>query len=102
MKRTIILTTILAFLLVTAGAFTYAQRERENRRNNMPGKMIEELNLTDQQQTRIEEIRFAHQEKMIDLKADVEKKKLGLKELQTTADFSRSDYIANIEGIIAA
>ena len=102
MKRTLIITALLSFLIVLAGAFTYAQRQKEVRKDNKHEKMIEKLNLTDQQQTQIEEFRFAHQEKMIDLKADAEKKKLGLKELQSTADFSRSDYIAKVEEIISA
>jgi len=102
MKRTLIITALLAFLIVLAGAFTYAQRQKENRRDNMRENMIEKLNLSDQQQTQIEEIRFAHQEKMIDLKADVEKKELALKELQSTNNFSRNDYIGNVEDIISA
>jgi len=102
MKRTLIIATLLSFLIVLAGAFTYAQQQKGDRKDNKHGKMIEKLNLTDQQQTQIEEFRFAHQEKMIDLKADVEKKKLGLKELQSTADFSRGDYISKVEDIISA
>jgi len=102
MKRTLIITALLSFLIVIAGSFTFAQQQRENRGENKHGKFIEKLNLTDQQQTLIEEIRFAHQEKMIDLKADVEKKELALKELESTNKFSRSDYIANIEEIISA
>ena len=102
MKRTLIITALLSFLIVIAGAFTYAQRQKEDRKGNMHEKMIEKLNLTDQQQTQIKEIRFAHQEKMIDLKADVEKKKLGLKELQSTSNFSRGDYISKVEEIISA
>ncbi len=102
MKRNLLITTLISFLIVIAGTFTFAQPEREGRRDNMREKMIEKLNLTDQQQTQIEEIRFAHQEKMIDLKADVEKKELGLKKLQSSTNFSRGDYIANIEEIISA
>lgn len=102
MKKTLIITALLSFLIVIAGAFTFAQKPRENRRDNMRVKMIEKLNLTDQQQTQIEEIRFNHQEKMIDLKADVEKKKLALKELQSSGNFSREDYVAMVEEKISA
>ena len=102
MKRTLIITVLLSFLIVIAGAFTYAQRQKEDRKDNKHEKIIEKLNLTDQQQTQIDEFRFDHQEKMIDLKADVEKKKLGLKELQSNADFSRGDYISKVEDIISA
>jgi len=102
MKRTLILATLLSFLIVLAGALTYAQRQKEDRKDNKHEKMIEKLNLTDQQQTQIEEFRFAHQEKMIDLKADVEKKKLGLKELQSSGNFTREDYIGKYEEIISA
>ena len=102
MKRTLIITTLLVFLLALAGVFTFAQQEKEDRRDHKRVKMIEKLNLTDQQQTQIEEIRFTHQEKMIDLKAVVEKKELGLKELQSTTNFSRGDYIAKVEEIISS
>jgi Spy/CpxP family protein refolding chaperone len=102
MKRTLIITTLLVFFLALAGVFTFAQPERENRRDNNRQKMHEKLNLTDEQQTQIEKLRFTHQEKMIDLKADVEKKELGLKELQSIANFSRGDYIAKVEEIISS
>jgi Spy/CpxP family protein refolding chaperone len=102
MKRTLIITTLLSFLIVVAGAFTFAQQQRENRGGNMHEIFIEKLNLTDQQQIQIEEIRFAHQNKIIDLRADTEKKELGLKELQSTTNFSRGDYMAKIEEIISA
>ena len=101
MKRTLIITALLSFLIVIAGAFTFAQKQRENRGENKRERIIEKLNLTDEQQTQIEEIRFAHQGKMIDLRADVEKKELGLKELQSTANFSRSDYITKVEEVIS-
>ena len=102
MKRTLIITVLLSFLIVIAGAFTFAQKQRENRGENKRERIIEKLNLTDEQQTQIGEIRFAHQEKMIDLKADVEKKKLGLKELQSSGNFTREDYIAKYEEKISA
>ncbi len=102
MKRALIITALLSFLIVIAGAFTLAQKQRENRKENVRGKMIEKLNLTDQQQTQIEEFRFTHKKKMIDLRADVEKKKLGLKELQSSANFSRDDYITKVGEIISA
>jgi len=102
MKKTLIITTLLSFLIVIAGTFTFAQKPRENRRDNMRVKMIEKLNLTDQQQSQIKEIRFTHLEKMIDLKADVEKKQLALKELQSSGNFSRGDYIALVEEKISA
>jgi len=100
MKRTLLITTLLSFLIVIA-AFTFAQEERENRRENKCERIIEKLNLTDEQQTQIDDIRFAHQEKMIDLKADVEKKTLSLKELQSSGNFSRADYIAMVEDKIS-
>ena len=102
MKRILIVTTLLVFLLALASVFTFAQQEREDRRDHRRVKLIEMLNLTEEQQTQIEKIRFSHQEKMIDLKADVEKKELGLKELQSTANFNRNDYIAKVEEIISA
>jgi Spy/CpxP family protein refolding chaperone len=102
MKRTLIIITLLSFLIVIAGAFTFAQKQRENRGENKHEQFMDKLNLTDQQKTQIEEIRFAHQKKMIDLRADAEKKELGLKELQSSGNFSRGDYIAGVEGKLSA
>ena len=101
MKRTLIIITLLSFLIVIAGAFTFAQKQRENRGENKRERIIEKLNLTDEQQTQIEGICFTHQKIMIDLRADAEKKDLGLKELQSTANFSRSDYITKVEEVIS-
>ena len=102
MKRTLIITALLAFVIVIAGAFTYAQKERENRRDNMREKMVEKLNLTDQQQTQIEEFRFTHQKEMIDLRADVKRQEIELQELKIAGNFSRADYLSKVENIVSA
>jgi Spy/CpxP family protein refolding chaperone len=64
--------------------------------------MHEKLNLTDEQQSQIEKLRFTHQEKMIDLKADLEKEELSLRELKNAGNYSRSEYIAKVEELMAA
>jgi len=102
MKRKIIIAVLLTFCIILAGAFSFAQPERENRRDNMRKKIHEKLNLTDEQQSQIEKLRYTHQEMMIDLKADLEKEELSLKELKNAGNYSRSEYIAKIEEIIAA
>ncbi len=102
MKRKIIISVLLSAILILAGAYTFAQPEREYKRDNKREKIHEKLNLTDEQQTQIEKLRFTHQETMIDLKAEVEKKELSLKEMQSEGNYSRSDYISKVEELIAA
>jgi hypothetical protein len=53
----------------------------------------EKLNLTDEQQNKIESLRLAHQEKMIKYKADLDLKELEIKKLKSGDKMSRSEML---------
>ncbi|MEJ2615514.1 MAG: Spy/CpxP family protein refolding chaperone, partial [Ignavibacteriaceae bacterium] len=62
-------------------------------------QMLNKLNLTEEQKTKIEDARLNHQKQMIDLKANLEKKMLSLKELRVKGNLNRNDVIAAVKDI---
>ncbi len=61
--------------------------------------MFEKLNLTDDQKDKIDQLRLKNQEEMIDLRADMQKKRLAVKELQQKGSYSRSDYVDLVKNL---
>lgn len=90
MKNTIIglLTFTFIFLIVTD---VNAQKRREMRENQ--GRMHEQLNLTDQQKIKLDELRIKHQEQMIDFRAELDKARLEMQKLRKSDKLNRSDVI---------
>ncbi len=62
-------------------------------------QMMTKLNLTDQQKDKISELKITHQKNMIDLKAQLQKDILGLKELRSKDDFNRNDVLSSVEKV---
>lgn len=62
----------------------------------------QQLNLTDEQQTKVDNIKFTHQKEMIDLKADLDKRELELRELKNKGNYTRDEYLNKVNEIIAA
>jgi len=103
------LSFILALLLTSS---VYGQMGKHNpdrefhkrdfQRGEFRGMMLEKLNLTDEQKEAVEKLRLKHQSEMIDLKADLQKKKLALKELTNNGNYSRDDYINAVKAINTA
>jgi len=60
-------------------------------------KMFTALNLTDAQKDKITSLRESHQKAMIDLRAQVQKDMLNLKELKTNENLSRNDVLSAVE-----
>ena len=58
------------------------------------GSGIEKLNLTEDQKTKFDEIRFAHQEKAIDLKSQLRKNQLEIKKIFASNEINESDVIS--------
>lgn len=86
----------LGILLSLSISSVYAQpMKKQNIRQNIYSK----LNLTDEQQNKIEQLRINHQKKMVDLKADIEKSQLDLKDLMTKGNYSRTDYLKAVQNI---
>lgn len=64
-----------------------------------PDKMRvhEKLNLTEDQQSKIDDLRSEHQKKMIDLRSEMQKSRLALKELRRKGEYNRSEYLEAVE-----
>jgi Spy/CpxP family protein refolding chaperone len=91
----IILLFSASFLLAP---LMFGQMGRENfNRGNRHEMMINKLQLTDKQQEAIEKLRLVHQNTMIDLKADIQKKKLDLEALKREGNYSREEFIAKVQ-----
>lgn len=58
------------------------------------GVIKEKLNLTADQEKKIEELRTTHQKKMIDLRADMQKLHLEKKELLNKGNYDRKSFLA--------
>jgi len=90
---------ILLFALFST-QFAYGQMQmRDMNMGNHHKMMMEKLNLTAEQQDAIEKLMIAHQKQMVDLKANLEKKKLDLKELQLNTGYTRDEFLSKVSAI---
>jgi Spy/CpxP family protein refolding chaperone len=91
---------IILFIVLISSQFGYGQMERRGMHQGNHYKMMKEkLNLTDTQNEAVEELHFSHKREMIDLKADIEKKKLDMKELLSNGNYTRDDYLNKVKAI---
>ena len=93
-----VLIAILSFLSIQN---IFAQ-ERNRQRDNCQQQCLIKLDLTDEQQEKIETMKLDHQMEMIDLKANLEKKRLELEELKNEGNYTREEYINDVEVINSA
>lgn len=99
MKRlSIISLTIILFLSFTI--WNTAQQNRHWDGEKRVEKFAQKLNLTEEQQATIEKIKIENQKEMIDLKADLERKKLDLQELKSKGNYTREEFINLIQSVI--
>ena len=92
------LVLILAIIGLYSGT-TYSQDKTRPKKEFFGQQMMQKLNLTDEQKTKIEDARLNHQKQMIDLKANLEKKMLALKELRVKGNLDRNNVIAAVKDI---
>ena len=97
-----IVTIFVAFIVFSQ--FSFAQMGtnmgmNKHHKDFSPRMMLDKLNLTEDQQAAVEKLHFNHQNEMIDLRANLEKKKLELKELKMNGNYSRSDFINKVKAI---
>ena len=100
MKNRIILIGTILFVLLFA--FIGYSQERQRDKMQMRDHFADELNLTEEQQNRIDELRLQHQKSMVDLKADLQKKKIEQKELMQKGNYTRAGFLENTNSIITA
>lgn len=56
--------------------------------------IFDKLDLTEEQETKLDNLRNKHQKEMIDMKAELEKAQLDLKNLTKDGSFVRADFLA--------
>jgi len=61
-----------------------------------------DLNLTDEQREKFDDLELQHEKKMIDLRAELDKSRLMKRELTKKGGFNKNDYLAAEEKIIQA
>lgn len=98
MKTIKLIVAILIVTFFTGGSLSAQPKGKMNMRDNMR-KM---LNLTEQQQTKIEALRSEHQKKMVELKADLEKSQIDMRDFQSKGNYSRNDYLAALDKVSKA
>jgi len=90
----------ILFIALISTQFTYGQMERRGMQwGNHFKFMKEKLNLTDTQSEAVEELHFSHKREMIDLKAELENKKLDKKELMSKGNYTRDEYLIKVKAI---
>lgn len=94
MKKIFIGIIAITIILVLVSDI-YAQKSKGRFMKNRDG--IEKLNLSEVQKTQFDEIRFAHQEKVIDLRSELQKNKLELKKLFSSTDVKEADILSLTE-----
>ncbi len=102
MKKSFLIGGLILALVIAAAVNFYPQNNDAPQGERFRGKMFEKLNLTDQQKDKIEQLRLKNQEEMIDLRADMQKKQLAVKELQMKGNYSRSDYLNLVKDLNAS
>ena len=83
-----ILILTIALLSITN---VYSQNKKGELKKNHLG--IEKLNLTEDQEEKFNEIRFAHQEKAIDMNAQLRKNQLEIKKIFSSSNISEQDVM---------
>ncbi|OGU72158.1 MAG: hypothetical protein A2V93_08670 [Ignavibacteria bacterium RBG_16_34_14] len=87
---------LLSFIISGDG---FAQPKQKFQKRFFKENMIEKLNLNEEQENKISELRAAHQKGMIDLKAELEKKMIDMRELNEQTDLKRAELISTVESI---
>lgn len=95
----IIFIAILSAFLVSQSLFAQEMRQGRDRDQF---KIHQKLNLTEEQQVKVDALRFGHQKDMIDLKANLDKKEIELAELKNKGNYAREEYLNKINEIISA
>jgi hypothetical protein len=87
----VVLAILLSITLVNQELFPQKREHRQGKDFRM--EMKERLNLTDEQENKIESLRLSHEEAMIKLRADLELKELEMKKIRSGDKLSRSEML---------
>jgi predicted small secreted protein len=92
---------VIAVGIIISSQNIFAQ-EMLQKKQQFRDQIHKQLNLTDDQQTKIDELKLAHKKEMIDLKANLDKKELALAELKNKGNYSREEFLNKINDVITA
>jgi Spy/CpxP family protein refolding chaperone len=91
MKNKLFILSIVIVASIMLGAQPY--QGNKNNRNDI----INKLNLSEDQKSKIEDIRFEHQKIAIELRAELQKNRLSQKQLLKSDNVDKSEYLALVE-----
>jgi len=91
---------IISALLISRDLFAQEMMVHERNKNKM--QIHQKLNLTEEQQVKVEALRFSHQKEMVDLKANLEKRKIEMAELKNKGNYTRDEFLGKTNEIISA
>ncbi len=99
MKQKMIYLSVI--ILIVGGFFinSLAQDFRIRDKLPPPPPLMEKLNLTEAQKDKIEDLRFKHQEEMIDLRADLQMKMLEVRKYRSGDKIDRGKVIDMVKQI---
>ena len=92
MKNLIVIMSVL-FLITIVNQELFAQKREHRQGKDFRMDMKERLNLTEEQENKIENLRLSHEEAMIKLKADLELKELEMRKIRSSDKLSRSEIV---------
>jgi Spy/CpxP family protein refolding chaperone len=98
-RKMIIFIAILSALLVSQSLFAQEMRQGKDRDQF---KIHQKLNLTEEQQEKVDVLRLTHQKEMVDLKANLEKKEIEMAELKNKGNYTREEFLSKTNEIISA
>jgi len=90
MKTTLI--TFLSIIFIFALFADVNAQTRKDRKERSP-RLHEELNLTAEQESKLDDLRNQHQEKMIELRAELDKARLENQALRRSDELNRTDIL---------
>jgi Spy/CpxP family protein refolding chaperone len=92
MKKLIFVFAVL-FAAVSINQEGYSQKRDNPRSKDFRMDLKSQLNLSEEQEKKIETLRLTHEESMIKLRSDLELKELEIRKLKSFEKFSRSEMI---------
>ena len=99
MKFKVLVFITASTLILSCNIFA---QEMMQQKKQFQKQVHQQLNLTEEQQTKVDELKFVHQKEMIDLKANLEKKELDITELKSKGNYTRDEYLNKVNEIISA
>ena len=92
MKKLIFMLAVL-FTVVSLNQEAYSQKGDNSKSKNFRMNLKEQLNLSEDQEKKIEDLRLTQEESMIKFRSDLELKELEMRKLKSSEKFSRSEMI---------